>query len=701
MSWTPAVAGAYTITVTATDAGGLKSSQTFNLNVAVDPPPQITSAAPTTVTAGLPYRYDVQATDPNGNYPLTYALAGAPTGLAVDANGRITWSPSIAQIGSYNNITATVTDPYGVSTSQAFSVTVVADTQPPAVSLTFSANPAPVNTTDIILVSATDNVGVTAMTLSVGGVQYPLDSRGFANVPATAIGQFPVVATASDAAGNVGTATATLTVINPNVTGSPTVAITAPTANQIITAPVSITGTVSDANLLSYTITATPLSQLGAGIPTSFQVGQGTTSVTNGTLGTFDPTLLADGSYTLTLSAINTGGKTATASVNVEVAGHLKLGNFTLSATDLTIPVAGIPITVGRSYNTLNGSTSANNDLGPGWQLNYRDVNLKVNFPQGGLSAYSQYPAFQDGTRVDVTLPGGQTAGFTFYGAPESFVGVVDGYKPRFLPDPGVFDQLIAPDADMLLIGGYYVTITGAGLVDYNPADPIIGNVYNLKTPDKRDYVIVASTGQLNSVSDRNNNTLTFDDTGIYSNTGRAVTFTRDPQGHITAVTDPRGNSVQYDYDINGYLASVTDRAGNITAEYTYSTGVGHQLTTVTDALGVHQATASYGSDGRLSQITDANGNSLNMGYNTTNLTQTITDPQAVDPNTGQASPATSTVQFDARGNATQTTDGVGTVTKATYTNDLPTTVTKVAANGQQTTTQATYDDSGNVLTST
>ena len=43
-----------------------------------------------------------------------------------------------------------------------------------------------------------------------------------------------------------------------------------------------------------------------------------------------------------------------------------------------------------------------------------------------------------------------------------------------------------------------------------------------------------ATTGQVLTESDRHGNTLTFEPSGIYSNTGLAVTFIRDSQGRIT-----------------------------------------------------------------------------------------------------------------------------------------------------------------------
>jgi RHS repeat-associated protein len=680
LTWSTPVAGTYSPTITVTDALGAKAIQSFSLSVVARILPQISSTPPTaSVTAGLSYRYDVQATDTYGS-ALSYSL-NAPAGMTVDANGRVSWSPTVAQIGTYTGIVLTVTDAYGVPSTQTFAVTVVADTVAPTVAVQLSANPVAVGTTDTILVSAVDNVGVTGMTLTVNNVAYTLDSHGFASVPLPTVGQFTVVAKAWDAAGNSGTANATLTVINPNVTGSPTVNITSPSVEQIITGPVNIVGTASDPNLMSYTLTATPLNG-----GTSRTMGTGTASVTNGVLGVFDPTMLADGPYTLTLGAINAGGNTATVSITVEVTGHFKLGNFALSSTDLSIPVAGIPITIGRYYDTVNAATSE--DFGYGWKLDYRDVDLQVNFPQGNFTPYSQYPAFYDGTRVYVTMPGGQTEGFTFQGVPETMLGVVIGYKPSFIPDTGVFDQLIAPDADLILMDGSYVSITNNGLSDYNPGDPIFGNVYNVVTPDRKTYVIDATAGKLLQISDRNNNTLTFTDNGIVSNTGRSVTFTRDPEDRITAITDPRGNSVQYAYDVNGNLVLVTDRVGNVT-QYAYSTTTAHYLTTVIDADGVHNAQVGYDSSGRASQLTGATGGSASLSYTvaapgtsiSSNPAERVLETSSstvTNPITGVATTSTTTQALDANGNVIRRVDAAGLTTTTSYNaENLPTAVTQ------------------------
>src|SRR5207302_1036888 len=115
INWTSPVAGSYVFTVTVSD-GTLSAQQVYTLTARVNNPPTISPITGTTATAGALYRYDVQASDPDGD-PLTYTLSNAPgtapNVMTIDQNGRITWSPTT--INTYNNITVTVTDPYGAS----------------------------------------------------------------------------------------------------------------------------------------------------------------------------------------------------------------------------------------------------------------------------------------------------------------------------------------------------------------------------------------------------------------------------------------------------------------------------------------------------------------------------------------------------------------------------------------------------------
>ena len=127
--------------------------------------------------------------------------------------------------------------------------------------------------------------------------------------------------------------------------------------------------------------------------------------VANGKLGSFDPSVLQNDSYVLRLTATDSGGNSSSDEVVVDVTGDLKLGNFRLSFTDLEIPVSGIPISVTRTYDSLNASQR--DDFGYGWRLEFRDTDLRTSVrartPQEELLGV-QSP-FSKGERVYVISP--------------------------------------------------------------------------------------------------------------------------------------------------------------------------------------------------------------------------------------------------------------------------------------------------------
>jgi hypothetical protein len=303
------------------------------------------------VTPGTQYTYNVVASDPDGD-PLTYALVTAPAGMKIDpGSGVITWSPTVKDIGT-TTVDVQVSDGRGGTDDQSYTLTIVADTEPPQVTVALSEDPADVGDTVTITVSATDNVAVAGLGLTVAGNPVALNVQGAATIQATAIGRLAIVGSATDTAGNVGTEENDLVVRDPNDHTPPTVSLTIGDGSPI-TSPIDVTGTASDAGLMNYTLEVAPV----AGGPTR-TIFTGSQPVVNGKLGVFDPTLLPDDSYIAQLTATDANGNTTSVAKEVDVAGNLKLGNFTLSFTDMTIPVSGIPITVSRTYDTLNADTT-------------------------------------------------------------------------------------------------------------------------------------------------------------------------------------------------------------------------------------------------------------------------------------------------------------------------------------------------------
>nr|WP_298718483.1 putative Ig domain-containing protein [uncultured Steroidobacter sp.] len=97
----------------------------------VDPPGSSTNAAPTmtgtpggTAVVGQAYSFQPAATDPNGDR-LSFTVANLPSWATFNAQtGRISGTPTAAQVGSYGNITVTVSDGQANASLGPFTITV-------------------------------------------------------------------------------------------------------------------------------------------------------------------------------------------------------------------------------------------------------------------------------------------------------------------------------------------------------------------------------------------------------------------------------------------------------------------------------------------------------------------------------------------------------------------------------------------------
>lgn len=490
------------------------------------------------------------------------------------------------------------------SATQPVNLQVVADTQAPSVHLVLLTPQVDVGATATIQVSATENVGVSSLTLSVDDTDVILDPMGRGNVRMEQPGVFLVEALATDAAGNVGQAMAEILVVDPSDVEAPQVTLTSPVEGTVITSATAIVGTVRDDNLLYYTLSVAPLHS-----DRFAEFFRGTSVVIDGVLGTFDPSFLANGTYRLRLLAVDAGGNWGTDETVLEVAGNLKLGNFTLSFTDLSIPVSGVPIVVARTYDTLNSGESR--ELGYGRRLELRDTDLRTSVVKTGWEQDLIFNSFYHNARVYVTTPGGQHEGFTFQprlapGLRGRFFGI---YQAQFVPDAGVTSTLTVPAVDLRLTadGEYLDWSTG---LPYNPASPLFGGTFTLTIKEGIRYEIDGSTGATRRVSDMNGNSLTFTHAGIVSSAGVSIQFERDPQGRITALVDPAGNRVRYAYDPKGDLVSVTDRDGN-TTRFVYRSDRPHYLEAVVDPLSRTGIRSEYDDRGRLVRMLDADGKTI------------------------------------------------------------------------------------------
>ncbi|MEG4312216.1 MULTISPECIES: putative Ig domain-containing protein [unclassified Microcoleus] len=690
ITWNNPTAGNHQVVVGAVDNSGTGAAQGFELSARANSTPVVPQIPPQSASPGQSYRYDLKATDADGDL-LTFALIQSPSGMTVDEFGRISWKPSATNIGNHP-VEVKVTDTFGESVTVSYNLSVVADTVAPKVSLIASNNTVDVGDYVTFTVNAVDNVKVESLGLTINGTPVVLDAQGQANVKLNNLGTITAVATAKDAAGNVGNATASVAAIDTSDVNAPTINISLEDDAEI-TAPVNITGTISDSNLAYYTLEVAPVG--GGQFPGDGggfkEVYRGTAAVSNGTIATFDPTVLANGAYVLKFTAFDTNGNGSTTERTVNVAGDLKLGNFRLSFTDLSVPVAGIPINVTRTYDSLNANKG--DDFGYGWRMEFRDTDLKTSlkadpiYEELGINTVP----FDSKTKVFITLPGGKRETFTFKPTPHhlnQYLGAAGPgaqmYKPAFESQKGSTMTLTVKDANLIRNENGYYGVNGQ---PFNPENPAFGGVYVLTTKEGLVYEIDAASGDLLTATDANGNKLTFSDAGIASSSGKSVTFERDVAGRIVGVVDPDGKKVKYEYDAKGDLVAATDQEQNKT-EFVYNTDQSHYLEKVIDPLGNTGVRTEYDDKGRLKKIIDADGDPVELIYDPDNSIQTVKD----------AFGNPTTYVYDLRGNVVKQVNALGQETNFKYDDNNNLIETKDAAG---LVAKYTYDASGNLLSRT
>jgi RHS repeat-associated protein len=596
----------------------------------------------------------------------------------------------------------------GSVVSLVVSTGTVADTTSPVVNVSLDRSPAlyAEGVAAQVTIDASDLVGIASVELALDGTPITLassvaiiDTTGFA-----AGSLHTLTATAQDFSANSATATVTFAILDPSDTTPPEVAIDSPATDAAMTAPTEITGTVTDNNLLSYTLAYAPV---GTNAYTVFATGNG--PVTAGVLGRLDPSLMQNGLYDVLLTAIDANGNTTTYPTRYRVTGDLKVGNFTVSFTDLEIPVAGIPVTLSRTYDSRDQTSG---DFGVGWNVDIQNVKIEENRHPGEdwvqTSTGGDWPTYcldGGGERyVAITLPNGKVEEFDLTITPQCRQFVPIDYPTiSYTPRPGTTSTL-----QPLNVGQASVDQTANVLLDMDTLLPYNPEAYLLTTADGMAFELDQDFG-IRKVTDPNGNTLTYSSSGVVHSSGKSLTFTRDQQGRITRVDAPGGQVIAYGYDQSGDLTSVTDPGGNVT-RYTYNRT--HGLVDVIDPLGRRAVRNEYDNSGRLTAHIDAEGNRIEYTHDIAgrqevvkdrngNLTVFVYDDQGrvlkkTDPK-GQSTSFT----YDSVGNKLSETDPLGNTTSWTYDGKKNVLSETKTLNGQAVTTSYTYNSLGKVLTTT
>jgi len=477
-------------------------------------------------------------------------------------------------------------------------------------------------------------------------------------------------------------------------------------------------------------------------------------SVSDGdSLGVLDFSSITNGIYELFLT-VRCGSpgsyQYSVAQVKFVLDCPLKLGNVKFTQEDMAVSVAGIPLRITRTYDSLK--KNGDGDFGHGWSYSFGNMDIELNETRSGQMRVGG--AFD--RDVTLTLPDGKRATFT-----SRFDGYIDNMNVRgswnvvYDPPSGVNASLKIANRQG---GTSYQTLVYSCAFGYcwNYDEPMPGSSVDpsvqdfpgwlLTTEDGAEYFIkrkyYGTTGvpnpiygfdgwryesygkpYLSRITLPSGDEIRFDvndDDGenpfiqgvdYYDSEGqlinnKSIDIIHDGSGHIVAVKGPSEmnaadpNTIMYKYDASDNLEWVykladKDALGDANmyemTQYGYD-GDGyspsdHYITDVNDPRGLSVIKYYYDEDGRLIATEDARGNYIRLSHDVEGNAETVYDRYD----------RATTYHYNDRGNVTAVTNIMGYTTTYEYGDnrnpDSPTTVADPLGN----TTTTRYDDKGRV----
>ncbi|MCB1491105.1 MAG: tandem-95 repeat protein, partial [Rhodobiaceae bacterium] len=559
LTWTSGygAAGTYNLRFAAVDPGGARGLVDVRVVIAnVNRAPTIAVSNQAAVL-GETLTFTPTFSDPDGAAGLTISYESLPPGATFNAQtGRVSWTPTIDQIGEYlafasvSDGEAVVRVPFLIRASvaeEAPGVTIVSTPD-------FPVRPGQVVSVSVLTTSFT---GIAGKTLRVNGTAVALDANGKARITAGTPGRVVLEATATDNRGNTTTVTSVIKVRDPADTAAPVVSLQPPVAYGPVTGTVNLSGSVADTNLDAWQLTLTELSTGETRV-----LAEGNSPV-NGALAGFDPSGYANGFYALNLFAVDIAGRTSRTSQTFEVLSTAK-DNFLRTETDLTLDIDGNTLALTRQFDSERPGTDG--DFGTGWRASWWEFDIAVDPNSTGRAANGLSQGLSVDTRLQLTLPDGQRIGFSVSSTKTALAGGQVAV-PVFTSTGAAGWTLEAVAPALTLSGGrFYVMETG------RPWDPAASTdaVFRLTGPDGVVRVLDGA-GRLVEQVFANGATIQVSDTGIVGPDGQLARFLRDADGHISEVRLSDGERTVYGYDADGYLATVRTIGGTGTQEFAYA----------------------------------------------------------------------------------------------------------------------------------
>ncbi|GAA6151560.1 putative Ig domain-containing protein [Pseudoteredinibacter isoporae] len=699
INWRPEEVGNYLATIQLSD-GSHKTDIQLEMEVteqAVNYAPRFTSVPVKQAAVGSAYNYTAQAVDDNGD-EIEYKLLRGPVGLRVHAvSGEFTWVPNAGQLGKHRVIVSANDGEH--STLQGFSITTTGSGNGTggdglSLSLPLAKHQLDANE-EMVLRPQVSNVSgsLQSLTLSINGESKTLAADNSFTFSSDQPGRYAITVVAKDDDEEI-SIEEVIFVQDPSDQQAPAIEFHNPVDGiemATIKEPIDVIVSVQDDNALTWTLHLKDLSDRNAEPELLFE---GSGNLDKATVGKLDPTLRENGIYSLTLSAEDESGNGTAIETHVNLDGDMKLGQFSLSFSDVNIDTVGIPLLATRSYDSR--ARNSNGDFGHGWKLDYSYIRISENgvlgrkwlLEESGFGLNRKFCFNPNGDRnVSITTPDGENHSFKAVAVPACSSIASNPHATFSLEYKAINGS--TSTLEQLDYGTVRVRTQGGrtGVYELGGVEPINPRNYKLTTKEGVEYVLDQNFG-IRKVTTAEGHSLDFTDFGIEHSQGLNLEIKRDNQGRVTKITKPDGETLEYRYDSAGNLASSIDENGNI-SHYTYYDGkLKHYLKEVFDPLGNRASRMEYSDDGRLEAQIDAQGNRTEFSHNVSGRTSQVKDRNG----------NISTYVYDINGNVLAETNGEGETTTRAYDQE-DNEIRREDALGNV--MAYSYDVNGNVLTET
>jgi large repetitive protein len=335
--------GVYSVTITATDPGGLTTSRTFTWTITNPAPTAVNDTATTDEDTPIAIPVIGNDTDPDGD-PLTVTTATALNGtVSIGAGGILTYTPN-ANFNGSDTITYVIRDGNGGTSTATVIITVMPVNDPPVATNDTATTNEDTPVTIGVLGNDSDVDGdpltVTAATSPNGTVVINPDGTITFTPAPDFNGPTTITYTISDGNGGTSIAAVNITVdaVNDVPVANPSTATT--TEDTPVTVPVLANDTDADGDPLTVTAATAP---------------NGTVTINpDGTL-TYTPNANFNGTDTITYTVSDGQGGFSTSTVTVTVSADNDLPTATAIAPQNNNDADSVNVPVAGNFSDLDG----------------------------------------------------------------------------------------------------------------------------------------------------------------------------------------------------------------------------------------------------------------------------------------------------------------------------------------------------------